>query len=150
MWSRRNTKSTRGTAYTGVNRSSATSANQQPNSGALAAALTIGNAMKQQNSSAVNKQQQSNIPRSISFQYKSTPSSSSSNTKSKTTYHQQPQPPHHQQQQPHSNSLSSTGSLLKRGSRSSIQTNHQQQLHAPRTFQQVLVVHPILQDIIVH
>lgn len=135
MWSRRNTKSTRGTAYTGVNRSSATSANQQPNSGALAAALTIGNAMKQQNSSAVNKQQQSNIPRSISFQYKSTPSSSSSNTKSKTTYHQQPHPPHHQQQQQsHSNSLSSTGSLLKRGSRSSIQTNHQQQLHAPRTF----------------
>ncbi|RCK56223.1 hypothetical protein Cantr_05909 [Candida viswanathii] len=131
MFTRRNTRSSHGTAYTGVSRTTAANANQQlPNSGALAAALSIGNALKQQNTSGAAKKQHqhqqspSNIPRSSSFQYK--PASANSLQKP---------------QQPHTNSISSTGSLLKRGSRSSIQTSNQQQpsstsqqLHAPRTF----------------
>lgn len=59
MFSRnRTSRNPRGTAYTGVNPNSNNP--NKPNSGALAAALTIGNAMKQQNQS---------IPRSQSFQY---------------------------------------------------------------------------------
>ena len=46
MFSRRKTRSVHDTAYTGVSRTAPN--NHQPNSGALAAALTIGNAMKQQ------------------------------------------------------------------------------------------------------
>ncbi|KAG7661950.1 uncharacterized protein J8A68_004553 [[Candida] subhashii] len=46
MFTRRKTRSTHSTAYTGVNH--VAPASNQPNSGALAAALTIGNSMKQQ------------------------------------------------------------------------------------------------------
>ncbi|EMG45846.1 hypothetical protein G210_3926 [Candida maltosa Xu316] len=103
MFTRRKTRSVHQTAYTGVGRS-APSNQQQPNSGALAAALTIGNAMKSQQPP---KQPANKIPRSTSFQYKPP-------TTTTTTSQQQ-------QQSHHNNSITSTGSLLKRGSRSSIQ-----------------------------
>ena len=91
MFSRnRSSRSSHGTAYTGVSQN--TNNTNKPNSGALAAALTIGNAMKQQ------KGNQS-VSRSPSFQY------------------QQP----NTSQQRVSSLNSSNGSLLKRGSKSNIQ-----------------------------
>ncbi|KAI5964961.1 hypothetical protein CANMA_003471 [Candida margitis] len=91
MFSRnRSSRSSHGTAYTGVSQN--TNNKNKPNSGALAAALTIGNAMKQQNGS-------SDIPRSQSFQYR---------------------PPNPQQRV--SSLTSSNESLLKRGSRSNFQS----------------------------
>ena len=53
MFSRRKTRSVHDTAYTGVSRTAPN--NHQPSSGALAAALTIGNAMKQQQPSQAAK-----------------------------------------------------------------------------------------------
>ncbi|KAI5958573.1 hypothetical protein KGF57_002418 [Candida theae] len=90
----RSSRNPRGTAYTGVNPN--TNNPNKPHAGALAAALTIGNAMKQGN-------QSQSIPRSQSFQY------------------QQPQT---QQRTP--SLSTSNGSLLKRGSRSSFQPQQPQ------------------------
>lgn len=78
-------------AYTGV--SGTAPNNHQPNSGALAAALTIGNAMKQQQPAQAAKKN-SSIARSQSFQVAP----------------------------PAANISESGGSLLKRGSRSSMQS----------------------------
>lgn len=91
MFSRRKTRSVHDTAYTGVSRTAPN--NHQPNSGALAAALTIGNAMKQQQPAQAAKKN-SSIARSQSFQVAP----------------------------PAANISESGGSLLKRGSRSSMQS----------------------------
>lgn len=91
MFSRRKTRSVHDTAYTGV--SGTAPNNHQPNSGALAAALTIGNAMKQQQPAQAAKKN-SSIARSQSFQVAP----------------------------PAANISESGGSLLKRGSRSSMQS----------------------------
>ena len=103
MFSRRKTRSVNDTAYTGVSRTALNT--HQPNSGALAAALTIGNAMKQQQQQpSQSAKKNTYITRSQSFQ--ATP--------------------------PSTNLSESGGSLLKRGSRSSMQSKDKAALAQPR------------------